>query len=207
MCNLGNPSDLVNAIQDWRICCFVCILVKWKCQRLFKVEVWLPLVMKQVSSLHLVFEGPNAYGLLKSEMGVHCLIRIFAIWLCQTSPFTSFTSVEVRVDDTIEETREDIIAAWHRLCGARQTSIRFQQVRLTLLPYGNCRPINGRSYPVWNRDRAMKMLQAKLYQMEQEKKAAEVDSLAEKKNHVSQPFMFSRLYYGKDHRTLLKLLR
>ncbi|COO83338.1 peptide chain release factor 2 [Streptococcus pneumoniae] len=66
-----------------------------------------------IKSVTLSFEGPNAYGLLKSEMGVHRLVRI--------SPFdsakrrhTSFTSVEVmpELDDTIEvEIREDEIAA------------------------------------------------------------------------------------------------
>ena len=64
-----------------------------------------------IKSVTLSFEGPNAYGLLKSEMGVHRLVRI--------SPFdsakrrhTSFTSVEVmpELDDTIEvEIREDDI--------------------------------------------------------------------------------------------------
>ena len=64
-----------------------------------------------IKSVTLSFEGPHAYGLLKSEMGVHHLVRI--------SPFdsakrrhTSFTSVEVmpELDDTIEvETRDDDI--------------------------------------------------------------------------------------------------
>ena len=64
-----------------------------------------------IKSVTLAFEGPNAYGFLKSEMGVHRLVRI--------SPFdsakrrhTSFTSVEVmpELDDTIEvEIRDDDI--------------------------------------------------------------------------------------------------
>lgn len=85
-----------------------------------------------IKSVTLSFEGPNAYGLLKSEMGVHRLVRI--------SPFdsakrrhTSFSSVEVmpELDDTIEvDIRDDDIKMdTFRSGGAEtKTSIRYQLV-------------------------------------------------------------------------------
>ena len=164
-----------------------------------------------LKSATILIEGPYAYGELKAESGVHRLVRI--------SPFdsnarrhTSFASVfawpEVDDDIDVEVKEEDLRIDTYRASGAGGQHINTTDsaVRITHVPTGvvvQCQ--NQRSQHV-NKDRALKMLKAQLYELELEKRNKEKDEMnAEKKanewgsqirSYVLHPYKMV-----KDHRT------
>lgn len=122
--------------------------------------------------------GKNAYGLLKSEMGVHRLVRI--------SPFdsnkrrhTSFASVEVipEIDDSIEVDIDpkDLRIDYFRASGAGGQHINktSSAVRITHLPTGIVTSSQAQRSQFQNKDTAMNELRAKLFHLEEEKKRKE----------------------------------
>jgi peptide chain release factor 2 len=164
-----------------------------------------------VKSVTLGIEGPYAYGLLKAENGVHRLVRV--------SPFdsnarrhTSFCSVfvwpEVDDDVVIEIRTEDLKVDTYRSSGAggQHVNRTDSAVRITHMPTGIIVACQSQRSQISNRDKAMKMLKAQLYELELEKRKKEMDALsADKKanewgsqirSYVLHPYQLV-----KDHRT------
>ena len=132
-----------------------------------------------IKSVTLLIQGVNAYGYLKAEKGVHRLVRI--------SPFdaagkrhTSFCSVdimpEIEEDIDIEINPDDLKIDVFRASGAGGQHINktSSAVRITHIPTGIVTQSQAQRSQFKNRDQAMSMLKSKLYQIEEEKKAAEL---------------------------------
>lgn len=164
--------------------------------------------IKSVSGL---VEGSYAYGTLKSERGVHRLVRI--------SPFdansrrhTSFAALDVTAeldeDIEVEISKADIREDTYRASGAggQHVNKTDSAIRLTHIPSGVVVQCQAERSQHNNRARAMKMLQSRLYEMEMEKQRSEREKLygdkgaiawgSQIRSYVMQPYTLV-----KDHRT------
>ncbi|NKX46390.1 peptide chain release factor 2 [Roseicyclus persicicus] len=163
--------------------------VRWAESRGFEVDQqdMSPGTEAGIKSVVYQVKGPNAYGWLKSESGVHRLVRI--------SPFgkgtreTSFASVWVYpvVDDNIEieVNANDIRIDTYRSSGAggQHVNTTDSAVRITHLPTGIVVTSSEKSQHQ-NRDIAMKALKSRLYQMELEKRTAAITEAHEAKGEA-----------------------
>jgi peptide chain release factor 2 len=164
-----------------------------------------------VKSVTIFVEGRYAYGYLRSEVGIHRLVRI--------SPFdasgrrhTSFASVRVmpELDDTVEVdiNEKDLRIDTYRASGAggQHVNKTDSAIRITHLPTGIVVQCQNERSQHRNKDMALKMLSAQLYELERQRQAEEQQSLhGEKKeigwgsqirSYVLQPYRMI-----KDHRT------
>ena len=164
-----------------------------------------------IKSATLVIKGPNAYGWLKTEAGVHRLVRI--------SPFdaaakrhTSFASVWVFpvVDDTIEIdiNPADVRTDTYRASGAGGQHINKTDsaVRLTHIPTGVVVACQAGRSQHQNRDEAWKMLRARLYELELQKREAAAQALEDQKTdigwgHQIRSYVLQPYQMVKDLRT------
>ena len=189
------------------------MFTRWAEKKGFQVEVLDSLDGDEAGIKSITFEvnGPNAYGYLKSEKGVHRLVRI--------SPFnangkrqTSFVSCDVmpdiEEDIDIEINEDDLRIDTYRSSGAGGQHINktSSAIRITHLPTGIVVQCQNERSQHMNKDKAMQMLKAKLYLLKQEenaKKAAgirgEVTEIGwgnQIRSYVMQPYTMV-----KDRRT------
>ncbi|BDR57944.1 peptide chain release factor 2 [Xylocopilactobacillus apicola] len=164
-----------------------------------------------LKSATFVLKGYNAYGLSKSEKGVHRLVRI-SPFNAQGKRQTSFTSVDVipEIDNSIEiEIRpDDLKIDVYRSSGAGGQHINktSSAVRITHLPTGLVAASQEQRSQIQNREMAMTMLRSKLYQLEREKKEKEMaqikgTQLENAWGSQIRSYVFHPYNLVKDHRT------
>lgn len=186
---------------------------RWAERKGFSVEVldYLDGDEAGIKSVTFQVNGENAYGYLKSEKGVHRLVRI-SPFNAQGKRQTSFVSLDVMPDIEdeidIEINPEDLRIDTYRSSGAGGQHINktSSAIRITHLPTGIVVQCQNERSQFQNKDKAMQMLKAKLYLLEQQKQAeklsgirGEVSDIAwgnQIRSYVMQPYTMV-----KDHRT------
>ncbi len=164
-----------------------------------------------VKSASILIEGENAYGYMKSESGVHRLVRI--------SPFdssgrrhTSFAALEVmpEIDDSIEvEIRdEDIEMEVYRSSGAggQKVNKTSSAVRLIHKPTGIVVSCQTQRSQYQNKDYAMKMLRSKLVEIKEREHLEKIEDIKGVQREIAwgsqiRSYVFMPYTLAKDHRT------
>ncbi len=164
-----------------------------------------------IKSISLLIEGQNAYGYLKSESGVHRLVRI--------SPFdssgrrhTSFASAEVlpEIDETMDVTirDEDIKMDVFRSSGAggQHVNKTSSAVRLTHIPTGIVTSCQNERSQLQNRTIAMKMLKSKLIEIKEREHLEKIEDIKGVQKEIAwgsqiRSYVFMPYTLVKDHRT------
>jgi len=227
-CMLGGEHDANNAIldihagaggteaQDW-VSILMRMYLRWAERKGFKADIldYQPGDEAGVKSVALMITGHNAYGYLRSEVGIHRLVRI--------SPFdatgrrhTSFSSVMVmpELDDTIEVdiVDKDLRIDTYRASGSggQHVNKTDSAIRITHLPTGIVVQCQNERSQHRNKDMAMKMLMSRLYELGREKQEETREDLHGDKKGISwgsqiRSYVLQPYRLIKDHRTDLEV--
>ena len=204
--------------QDW-VEMLMRMYLKWAERKRFQTEILetSPGEEAGLKSATFIIRGPRAYGLLRSEHGVHRLVRI--------SPFdqnhrrhTSFALVEVMPElegsdeDAVVINPQDLRIDTYRSTGAggQHVNKTDSAIRITHLPTGIVVTCQNERSQMKNREMAMKVLKARLFQRQQQEAAAKMDQIrgqvlpaefgSQIRNYVLQPYTLV-----KDVRTGLEV--
>ena len=221
---LSGPYDVENAIlaihagaggtdsQDWAQM-LERMYLRWAEQNQYKVEIVERMEGEEagLKSVTMSIKGDYAYGYLQSEQGVHRLVRI--------SPFdaarrrhTSFTKVElwpdIQGDIEVEISEKDLRIETYRSSGAGGQNVQKNDtaVRLTHIPTGLVVSCQNQRSQTQNRERAMQILKARLFEIERKKRDDQLAVLkgenvtAEWGNQI-RSYVLHPYHLVKDHRT------
>ena len=197
---------------DWASMLFR-MYFKWTEAKGFKLKVLDELRGEEagIKSITFFVEGRRAYGLLRSERGVHRLVRI--------SPFdankrrhTSFASVdvlpEIKGDIEIEVKPEDLRIDTFRSSGAggQHVNVTDSAVRITHLPSGIVVACQNERSQHQNKHTALKILKAKLYEIKEKESRKELEKMSGKKQRIEwgsqiRSYVLHPYLLVKDHRT------
>lgn len=225
---LSDEEDVLNAIvsinagaggteaQDWAEMLYR-MYSRWVERKGFELELMDYQAGEEagIKSVTFIARGPYAYGYLKTEVGVHRLVRI--------SPFnaggkrhTSFASVfvypELNNEIVIDINPADLRIDTYRASGAggQHVNKTSSAVRITHIPTGivvQCQ--DGRSQHS-NRDNAMKVLMARLYQQEKSKQDAKMQAMHDGKDDIAwgnqiRSYILHPYQMAKDHRLAMDI--
>ncbi len=221
---LGEPDDKRNAIvainagaggteaQDWVEMLFR-MYTRWGEDKGMKVQVidYLPGDEAGIKNVTFTITGSYAYGYLKSEHGIHRMVRI--------SPFdatgrrhTSFASLsvlpEVDTDITIEVDENDLRIDTYRASGpgGQHVNKTSSAVRITHLPTGIVTQCQNEKSQHRNKEMAMKVLKSKLYDVEKGKLEQKKHEMHQNQKDIAwgsqiRSYVFNPYRLVKDHRT------
>jgi len=198
--------------QDWALMLYR-MITRWCEKHKFKVKLidWLDGEEAGIKSATITVEGTNAYGYLKSENGVHRLVRV--------SPFdsagrrhTSFSSIEVMPEfeevDKVEIKDEDIEITAHRSSGAggQHVNKTDSAIRIVHKPTGIVVGCQNERSQLQNKETALKMLKSKLMEIQLREKLDKIEDIKGNKTNIEwgsqiRSYVFMPYTLAKDNRT------